>query len=147
MTCPVCRQPAAECRCAAPLLPPMPEWRYELQQRVDAYRARRQRPLPVYRGAGAAVVQMGAPWERPSGVAGAGGAEAGAAAQAPGTAGPPPRREVREAGGGAAWTVVSEGNLARLQTAPVAVAAPVTALGPRWAAAPGPRDAACLQLP
>jgi len=28
-------------------LPPLPAWRYELQQRVDAYRARRQRPAPA----------------------------------------------------------------------------------------------------
>ncbi|HVA64741.1 MAG TPA: RDD family protein [Terriglobales bacterium] len=47
MSCPHCQRDAVNCGCTADLLPPLPAWRYELQQRVDAYRTRRQRPAPA----------------------------------------------------------------------------------------------------
>ncbi|MGH9394190.1 MAG: hypothetical protein ACRD1E_08475, partial [Terriglobales bacterium] len=47
-SCPQCRRDAAACQCAPSLLPPVPEWRRELQQRVGVYRARRlQNALPA----------------------------------------------------------------------------------------------------
>ncbi len=45
MTCPKCQRDASACGCQASLLPPPPEWRRELQHRVDAYRARRRSQL------------------------------------------------------------------------------------------------------
>jgi uncharacterized RDD family membrane protein YckC len=45
VTCSKCQQNLAACVCQAELLPPPPEWRQELQHRVDAYRARRRSHL------------------------------------------------------------------------------------------------------
>lgn len=46
MICRRCQHEISVCTCQGELLPPTPPWRQELQQRVDSYRARRQRLRP-----------------------------------------------------------------------------------------------------